>query len=124
MRGITNLLISGYRNATGSFLAISQIATFVLVTHEDGTGDLYVQNIPMEAEMLAKRAIAAGEEVYQSAIADVRRMRIPGLTLQPADGVIICFKVGWKFALFFDLGHGRSIDHGALTRGVVSLLIF
>jgi hypothetical protein len=108
MRGITNLLVSGVQKATGKHLLADQVAAFVLVTHYGGTGDLYIQDLPRELEILAKRDFAPGDLVYQSGIADVRRMRIPGLTLLPMDGMIICFKVGWKFALFFDLGPVRA----------------
>jgi hypothetical protein len=121
MREITNLLEGHVRKATGGHLQVEQIAAFVLVTHEEGTAELYLQQIPRVVEMLSKRAIAAGEMVYLSSIADVRRLRIPGLALQPKDGVIICFKVGWKFALFFDLGPGRSIGVDAMERSLGSL---
>ena len=48
-------------------------------------------------------------------------MKIPGLALQPNDGAIICFKVGWKFALFFDIGPDRSVDLDAMERSLGAL---
>jgi hypothetical protein len=58
--------------------------------------DLYLQDLPFE--------------IYHSDIADVRRLRMSWLALQPKDGVLCCFKVGWKFALFFDLHPGRILE--------------
>ena len=40
------------------------------------------------------------------------------LALQPKDGVLCCFKVGWKFALFFDLHPERTLDVDAMERSL------
>ena len=102
MQGITNLVVGKAQDA-GILVLMDRISALLLVTHEGGTADLYLQNVPFEMEIMAKRDFAKGEAVYQSGIADVRRLRMSWLKLQPKDGMLCCFKVGWKFALFFDL---------------------
>jgi hypothetical protein len=54
----------------------------------------------------------------QSDLADVRRLRLSWLALQPKDGVLCCFKVGWKFGLFFDLHPERILDVDAMERSL------
>lgn len=110
--------ISASAQKSGVLISWDSVCNFVLVTHKDGTADLYIQHIPMSAEILAKRDFKAGEMVFQSGVADVRRIQIPGLEVKPDDGVIVCFKVGWKFALFFDLATDRHLDSGGVERSL------
>jgi hypothetical protein len=117
MQGITNLLL-GKANEHGILIQMDRVCAFLVVTHKDGTADLYLQDFPVQAEMMSKRDVAKGEAVYQNGIADIRRLRMPWLTLKPDDGVLYCFKVGWKFALFFDLDPGRELDVDAMERSL------
>ena len=113
MKQITNFIVGPARKA-GVELLIDQVSTLLLVTHVDGTADLYFQNVPMTLEILAKHDLAGGQVVYQSSIADIRRVRFPGIDLKSTDGVFICFKVGWKFGLFFDLANDRILNTDAM----------
>jgi hypothetical protein len=109
MKGVGDLLAARVQ-AAGAIFAPNRVSTLVLVTHKDGSADLYLQDVTMVMEVLAKSDVAAGQAVYQSGIADVRRIKFPDLKLKPDDGVFTCFKIGWKFALFFDLADGRAFD--------------
>lgn len=120
MKGMNNLLTDRARKA-GVELMLNQVSNFLLVTHVDGTADLHVQNVPIALEILAKHDLAGGEIVYQSSIADIIRVRFPGVELNSTDGVIFCFKVGWKFGLFFDLAPDRELDVDAMERSLGNL---
>lgn len=120
MKGINNLLTDRARKA-GVELMLNQVSNFLLVTHIDETADLYVQNVPIALEILAKHDLAGGEIVYQSSIADIRRVRFPGVELKSTDGAIFCFKVGWKFGFFFDLAPDRELDLDAMERSIGNL---
>lgn len=115
MKGISGVLASRVQAAGGLF-SPNYVSTLLLVTHEDGSADLHLQDVPMLMEVLAKRDVTAGEVVYQSGIADVRRVQFSDLQLKPDDGVFVCFKVGWKFALFFDLAADRALDVDRMER--------
>jgi hypothetical protein len=115
MKGITNL-IADRAFKKGVSLFFNQICSFVLVTHADGTADLYFQNVPIALEILSKHDLNAGQIVTQSNIADIRRVRFPGIDIKPTDGIFVCFKVGWKFGLFFDLAPERSFDLDGMER--------
>ena len=115
MQGITNLVVGKARD-TGVLVQMDRVSALLVVTHEGGNADLYLQDFPFEIEILAKRNLAKGEMIYHSDIADVRRLRMSWLALQPKDGVLCCFKVGWKFALFFDLHPERTLDVDAMER--------
>ena len=97
---------------------MDRVSAMLLVTHEDGTADLYLQDFPIEIEIMAKHDIAKGDAIFQSSIADVRRSRMSWLQLKSTDGVLCCFKVGWKFGLFFDLAPDRQLDVDAMERSL------
>ena len=103
-------LLTARAQADGTFFAPDRISSLVLVTHKDGSADLFAQDIALEIEVLAKRNVSAGSAVYLSEFADVRRVRFPNIQITTDDGVVVCLKVGWKFALFFDLAADRSVD--------------
>lgn len=117
MQSFSSILLK-HAHESGVDLVLDRISALLLVTHSGGTADLYVQDIPMSIEILAKHDVVAGEVVYRSGVADVRRVKISGLELMPEDGVVICFKVGWKFALFFDLEPNRSLDIDKMERSL------
>jgi hypothetical protein len=117
MRSMSNLVVDRARRA-GVHLHMDRVSAMLIVTHEGGTADLYLQEFPFEIEIMAKHTAAAGDTAYMTDIGDVRRLRLSWLKLQPRDGVILCIKVGWKFALFFDVAPNRDLDVDAMERSL------
>jgi hypothetical protein len=76
---------------------------FLVVIHSDLSADVYVNDITLVIEIKPKRDIKAGEVLTQSDIADVRRVKFQEIETKATDRIIYCFKVGWRFGLFFDL---------------------
>ena len=64
---------------------VNQVHQFLAVLHEDGTGDLFVNDFPMELEIKAKRDIKKGQVITQGEIADIRQVRFPGVTITETD---------------------------------------
>ena len=87
-----------------SGLMVNQVHRFLAVLHEDGTGDLFVNNFPVEVEFRAKRDIQKGQAVRERDIADIRQVRFPGVSFLETDKLVYVFKVGWRFGLVFDFG--------------------
>jgi len=82
---------------------VDNVYNYLILIHRDLSADVYV-NFPLQAKMMMKRAVKAGEPIYQNDIADIAELRFPGITMEEKDCVIFSFKKGWKFGLFFDLG--------------------
>jgi len=80
---------------------IDNICNYLILIHGDLSTDVYV-NFPLQAKMMTKREVNAGEPIYQNDIADIAEIRFPGIDIQENDSVVFCFKKGWKFGLFFD----------------------
>lgn len=99
-------------------IMINQVNQFLVLIHEDLTADLYVNNFSVEVEMMIKKDIKVpGEIIYESDIADIRKLRFPEITIEKTDKIICCFKVGWRFGLFFDLNPRKntSIEGNIIT---------
>jgi len=118
--GIGNLLNQRLKDA-GLLVSMDAFTGFVLIIHADATADLYLDNAQMSLEILAKHDIKAGEAVYAKDIGDIRRVRYPSLTINPSDKIFLCFKVGWKFGMFFDLADNREFDKERMERDLADL---
>ena len=91
------------RYLNGKKVLINSVYQFLVVIHQDLSCDLYVNDFQVAIEIKVKRAIQKGELLAQRDIADIRRVKFPEITITEMDRVIYCFKVGWRFGLFFDL---------------------
>ena len=92
------------------FINIDEIHQFLILIHRDLSADIYVNDFSIEVKMLAKRDLKAGI-IRENDIADISELRFPDIDIQESDNVIYCFKVGWKFGLYFDfLNHVRKSD--------------
>jgi len=87
---------------------------FLILIHEDLSAELYINDFPINIEVLAKRDIKALELVEDRDIADIRRLKFPNIQIADTDKLIYCFKVGWKFGLFFDLERQGKLDVEAI----------
>jgi hypothetical protein len=102
MRGVCDSLARA-ATAAGVIIQPDYVSHLLLVIHSDKTADLYLGDFAMALELMAKKDIAAGQAVSEADIADIRRLRLHDVKLAPTDKVLICFKVNWKFGLYFDL---------------------
>jgi hypothetical protein len=82
---------------------VDTINHYLILIHRDLSTDVYVNEFPMQAKILAKRDVKAGEAIGYRDIADIAEIRFPGIDIKESDCIILCFKKGWKFGLFFDL---------------------
>ena len=120
MEEIGNVL-SGRAKEKDVLLSFDAFVGFVLILHKDGTADFHLGDIQMVVEILAKRDIKAGEAIYGNDIGDIRRIKYQNLVYSTTDKVFVCFKVGWKFGLFFDLADDRELDVDGMERDMGSL---
>ncbi|NQU83466.1 MAG: hypothetical protein HQ536_02030 [Parcubacteria group bacterium] len=81
----------------------NDVYQFLVIIHEDLSADLYINNFQVALEVRTKREVKQGEIITQSDIADIGKVRFPHITITEMDKVIYCFKISWRFGLFFDL---------------------
>ena len=109
MKGIWGMLFSQIQKTHPTF-TLNEVSRFVIVIHKDHTADIHFNEINIIAEMSAKNAVVAGQRVFTSDIADIRRLRFPDISFADDDRVIACVRVDWKFGLYFDLRENPKLD--------------
>lgn len=97
------------------------VTHFVILLHEDGTGDLYYGTLPVAIEARAKNNVKKGQMTYLRDIADVRRFKFNDVDVKSSDKVICLFKNGWKFGLYFDLDRQKPLDLDGLALALGSM---
>lgn len=100
---------------------IDGVYQFLIIIHRDLSADLYINIFPVVVEIRAKRKIQKDEAFSRNDIADISKLEFPDIIIEKTDKIIYCFKVGWKFALFFDLyrQHDLEIDNMQLELGTL-----
>jgi len=93
---------------------INSVYQFLVLIHEDLSADLYLNDIPTKILMMPKRDVKKGQVVSANDIADIRKLSFDRIIIKDTDKVIYCFKVGWKFGLFFDLHWEERLDIEAM----------
>ena len=102
----------------------NNIYHFLAVLHGDKTGRLYINNhLPVALMVRAKRDLAAGQAIGQEHMADITDIAFGDISLRPKDSIIYCFKVNWKFGLYFDItpqisGRNSQLDVRASCREI------
>lgn len=99
-------------NSYFSKIYISQntIHQFIVLIHHDLSAHVYVNDFSYSIEISAKRDMKKGQVIRENDIADIRRLRFDNIEVRETDKVICCFKVGWKFILYFDLNRETPLD--------------
>ena len=95
----------------------NMVNQFLVLIHKELNADVFVNDIRVSIEILAKRDLKKMEAVSKRDIADIRRLRLNDIRILKTDKLIYCFKVGWKFALFFDLSRELNTEEIELTLG-------
>ncbi len=84
-------------------ILVNSIYQFLVIIHDNLTADVYYNEIPIKILMLSKRPLKKGEMVFSNDIADIKDLVFENIKIAETDKIIYCFKVGWKFGLYFDL---------------------
>jgi predicted DNA-binding transcriptional regulator len=98
-------------------ISTDSIYQFLVLIHEDLSADMFVNDLRIDIEILAKTDKKKMEAVYKKDIADIRKLRFSGQIIEKTDQVICCFKVGWKFALYFDFSRELNVEEMELALG-------
>jgi len=98
-----------------------QVSQFLVLIHSDLSADVYLNNLPAIALIMAKRSVEKGQVVTKNDIADIRQLSFDAIPIKDTDKVICCLKVGWKFGLFFDLDRQESLNISAMQSALGAL---
>lgn len=109
---------------TGIFfrnVLVNSVFQFLILIHDDLSADLYLNDLPTKILMMSKRNLKKGEIIRANDIADVGKMSFENIRIKDTDKVLYCFKVGWKFGLFFDLNREEPLNIESMETELGSL---
>ncbi len=86
------------------------INTFLIIRHEDSSGEIYLNNVPFSVAIITRRDIKAGELVSENDIADISKIHFENISIKSNDKIVFCFRRAWKFGLFFDFTQKINLD--------------
>ncbi|MBU0528476.1 hypothetical protein KKF86_01795 [bacterium] len=100
---------------------IDRVCQFLLLVHKDLSVDIYVNDFPVIAEMRVKKATKKGQPIGINDIADIKQIRFEGIDIKEDDKIAYCFKIGWKFGLYFNFDPKRELEIDKLQQEIGSL---
>ena len=110
---MTRLSIPSFTVLQGFFfrnVLVNSVYQFLILIHDNLSADLYLNDFPTKILMMPKRNMKKGEVIRFNDIADIGSMSFENIRINETDKVICCFKVGWKFGLFFDLAREEPLN--------------
>lgn len=100
-------IASSYLNKNNIY--VDSVYQFLIVIHQNLSADLYVNDFQVVVEIMSKKDIIKGDLVRECDMADIKSLKFPEIEIIETDRIIYCFKVGWKFGLFFDLDRRQPL---------------
>jgi len=102
-------------------ICVDTVYQFLVIIHQDLSADIYVNDFQVVSEIVVKKDITKGDIVRESDIADIKSLKFPEIEIIDTDKIIYCFKVGWKFGLFFDLDRRQPLALNDLYQQIGAL---
>jgi hypothetical protein len=90
-------------------ICVDSVCQFLIVIHQNLSANLYVNDFQVVVEIMIKKDIIKGDLGRECDIADIKSLKFPEIEIVEIDKIIYCFKVGWKFGLFFDLDRRQPL---------------
>ncbi len=80
----------------------SQIDHLLAIIHRDRTAQIFVNEIPINAQVRVAKPVDAGQPVMKGDIVDIARLDL-GVVIPQDAGVVFLFSIGWRKGLLYDL---------------------
>ena len=81
----------------------SSIDRLLAVIRPDMTGTVYINELELIVDMMARRSLKSGERVFPRDILDIRRMTIGNATIPADAGFMMVMSSGWRKGFYYDL---------------------
>jgi len=93
----------------------------LLIIRADKTAQLWVNAVAVSINVRAKRAVAAGEPLFDSDIADITELRFPFVNIGSTDKIVYLFRQDWRFGLFFDFNPAKDLSISEMEKAIGTL---
>ena len=93
-----------------SAFVLESINFLLIIRHNNGQGEIYINNMPFILEMRSKKSINAGELVTEKDVIDISGFHFKDVKFELYDKVIFIFRKNWKFGMFFDFTQDLDVN--------------
>ncbi len=87
----------------GTKFKCESISNFLIIHHQDHSADVYINNLNILCKVRSKGEIEKDKLIAKCDIFDIDCLYFPDIEIKNTDAIVFCFRIGWKFGLFFDL---------------------
>ena len=104
-------------------LGISADSTskFLIVIHSNSTAHIYINDFPVKIRVGDSTDLLDTALIEDSDIRSLKKVTFPEIEIKKTDKIIFCFKVKWKFGLFFFLDPFNPLSLDWLSLKIASL---
>lgn len=89
---------------------VQAVHSALILSHTDGTADIYVNEVQELARIKINRNVQKGEVIYTKDVDDISHLKFQNIEIKEDDIVIYLFRSEWKFALYFDFTREVNLD--------------
>ena len=94
----------------GKAVNIERTNVLLFVMKADQSAELWMDTAALMAQGIMKRAVSAGQAIFENDIADITALSFPAVDIGTEDRVLCIFREGWRFAMAFDFNPERNLD--------------
>lgn len=113
-------LIENAAAACGHVVDVAGGRMVLVIVKADESAELHLDTVAVHMGARPKRAFEAGMPVFENDLIDTGAMRFPCVELDETDQVIVFFRVGWRYGLYFDLTRELDVPLMEKTLGRLS----
>ena len=114
-------VLQHYLDTAGAGASLHRANTILLVAHEDGTAELWVDTAAQGARIILGEEAQAGQAIFERDIADVLGIFFPCVSIGTSDRVLCLFRVDWGFGLCFDFNPEKNLKVEDFERALGTL---
>lgn len=120
-RMATNLIATIKNHTAGISVDFDRTKVMLLVIKPGKHSELWADTAAMSVAAMAKRALEAGNVVFENDIVDVIAMSFPLVEINKEDRVFCLFRQDWRFALYFDTNPDKNLSLDEFQRSLGNL---
>lgn len=113
--------LNAHTNEAGGSIDLAGARVALLVIRPDDSGELWLDSAAVVYHVVMKETPTLGAAIFKNDIADLIGISFPKVQIGEADRVVCLLRVGWRFAMFFDFNHQKSLSLHAMERDLGTL---
>lgn len=108
---------------SGTTINLSAAQLALIVVKPDKTALAYIDKAAVTMSARLKVSVEAGQPIFEDDFSDISAMSFPFVEIAEDDQVIVTFRDGWRYALYFDLTRKLDLKQTEKTLGRLAMTL-